>query len=235
LKSKSHSGYYLLLSVIAEFLLIIIFYFDASENVIIKPFNEKIFLFLGFIVACIIGLTSAWFPGWYKTLLNKKNIQSINTNNLTKKIKRKGHHPDCEKFYNHILTIRNNSYCTGCFGLSIGFIISIFLSTFYIIYRLQYPKFMLLIGFICGLILIEFVYLETIVNKNNRIIHIISNALLINSLFILIVTVYELTAKIQYGFIALLFSFLFIDTRIHLSKRKHKLICTDCANMCKMY
>ena len=235
MNNTSHEYYYLLLSIMAGFLLTLIILFDSISASSPKPFIEKLYLFSGFLAACIFGLSCAWFPNWYRNIFRKKNLQTMNSSLNKIKKNRKGHHPDCKNFHDHIITINHNVYCTGCFGLSIGFILAIILTAIYMILPLILPTFLLIISYILSLLIIGYVYIETVLNRNKKWIHIATNALLILGLNLLIITIYELTSEIQYGFIALLFAFLFIETRIQLSKQKHKLICAECENICKMY
>ena len=89
--------------------------------------------------------------------------------------------------------------------------------------------------FFIGILIIIFSYLEIIFLIRNSVIHIISNISLIISFLIITISIFELLENIIYGLITILLSFLWIDTRIYLSKWNHKKICKRCIRDCKMY
>jgi uncharacterized membrane protein len=163
-------------------------------------------------------------------------LHSSTNNNLKKTSrKREGHHPNCDKFKNHSLRIKNRVYCTGCLGLAIGCIISIILIIFYNSFFVKISPEIYFYLIIMGMIIIGFVFIEIISNKRNEFIHIISNSLFIISFLIIIIGITEITGNKIYGIIGIILSFLWLDTRIQLSNWHHSKICSKCYNSCKMY
>jgi len=123
LKQTKTILYYIILSSVAAFLLILLTYFGSSKTTI--GIFDRLLISIIFIISCLFGISLAIYPHWYnkirKSQYNNKNKKQF----IKTIIKRKGHHPNCIKFQNHILKIKHKSYCTGCLGLTIGSLISI--------------------------------------------------------------------------------------------------------------
>jgi hypothetical protein len=231
LKQIKNILYYIFLSSVAAFLLILLTYF-GSFNPNINIFDRQI-IALFFIACCVFGISLAIYPNWYWKFRKTQNLNLDKKQNI-KIIKRKGHHPNCNQFRNHILEIKNKSYCTGCLGLAIGCFISILLMIFYVI--VSNEQFSLHLNFlvIIGLFFISISYLEIVLPLRNAIFHIFSSILLIVSFFIITISIFELTGDKIYGMISILFSFLWLDTRVRLSIWRHSQICNNCDEICKM-
>jgi hypothetical protein len=234
LKQSSLVIQYVMFSIITVLLLISVTLFNYSSTVNIR-FNDRLLVGIIFIFSCIIGITLALYPGWIKRHTFLKNQK---TSKKSKKISirdRIGHHPDCNNFNNHRIRIKSKVYCAGCLGISIGCLISIILMIFYILnfFRLSYIIFFYLI--IVGFVIIGLVFVEIIKNNGHTIIHIISNSFLVIGFFIILISIIEITGNKNFGIISIIFSFLWLDTRIQLSKLKHNRICKSCIKSCKMY
>ncbi len=224
---------YLLLSTVAVVLiLILVFFKQVSLNAI--TIIDKMFVVGAFFIGCIFGISIAIYPNWWRK--NKQNPNhTSNLKNAKTSRSFKGHHPDCTGFKNHTILIRNKTRCAGCFGLIIGSIISIFLM---IIYLLILPNLNLTIWyfiFFLGLLIIPFIYIEIIFSKRNRNLHVISNSIFIFGFFCLTISVLEITGNFIYAILTILFCFLWLDTRIQLSKQQHSKICSFCKQTCKSY
>lgn len=230
MKYKKNVYYYFILSIVAAIFIVSLTLFEPTDT---KYFGiyDKYFVAVFLILVYILGLSLAIYPGWYK-----KGKKEINKKKLVNKIvrNRKGHHPDCEQFKNHILKFKNKTFCAGCFGLAIGSIVSISLILFYLLISVNFTTFYPLILFI-GFIFVFQIYFEIIISKRNSIVHIFSNVLHVTGFFIIAISILEITNSIPYTIIAILFSFLFFNTRVHLSLYNHNLICKKCKYDCKMY
>lgn len=224
---------YIIFSFLAVvFLLILVFLNLNTTNII--SFLERLFVAGIFITSCLFGISSAMYPNWWRKILHNKNNAS---DSKSGKIKRqfKGHHPDCNLFNNHVIVIRNKTKCAGCFGLIIGSVISIFLMIFYLLIP---PSQHLIIWYfilIIGLVIIPLIYLEIIFSKRNKIIHIISNIVFIVGFFCITISIFEITRNFIYAILAIIFCFLWLDTRIRLSKHQHSRICAFCKQSCKSF
>jgi len=230
---KKNIFYHLGLSIIAAILLLVLAFFNPSENVEISAYDKILIVGL-FIIICIFGISLAFFPGWHKQFLKNKNTNSQAQHNKKTSRKRKGHHPDCTQFKNHVLPLKNKTLCAGCLGLALGSIFTIFLGIIYIFFvnkSLIIFRYLIFLGFF----LISMAYLEIFLPKRNSIIHIIANAFLIAGFFIISISIFETSGRIIFVIISIIFSFLFLDTRVQLSCYQHTTICNKCKNDCKMY
>lgn len=220
---------YIILSISALFLILIIGFIAPSKNITIF---DKLIVGIVSIFGCLIGTSLAIHPGWYKTL-KKRNQTSHNKSKKNSDIKFKGHHPNCDNFSNHTIVIKNKTYCAGCLGLIIGSVVSIILITFYFLFDFSKINFHLIL--ILGILLILIIFIIIIYVKRNPYLRVISNTIFLLSFLIIVISILEITGDLVYGLLTVIFSFLLIDTRIRISKWSHSIICRDCEKDCKMY
>jgi len=230
---KSVLGQYLLLSFLAGLFLIILVIVHSSSSVPVSSV-DKIGITIFFIACCIVGISFALRPNWRKHWLRKKG-QTLKNKPDTLARKYKGHHPDCDKFQDHTILFQQTTWCTGCLGLSIGSICAILFMLMYGLSSYQQPVLVSKLIILLGLATIGLVYLESINTKQQKIIHLFSNAMLIVSFFLITMGLVELTGTIVYGLFSLLLCVLWLETRIQLSKRQHERICKLCTASCKIY
>lgn len=233
MNQQKHVFYYLTLSTVAVILLIVLAFYGSGDD--IKTIDhDRILVVWLFVIISIFGISIAIRPRWYKKFTKTHN-QKINNQNIKQTlIERKGHHPDCEQFNSHILTLKNKTYCTGCLGLAIGLTLAIFLAIGYIILVNEYQVTFYLLIFI-GIFLIILTYFEIFIPNRKPIVHIVLNACLMIGFLLIIISMLEISSNILYSIISIIFSLLFLDTRIQLSNYNHKLICLKCNEKCKMY
>lgn len=232
MNQKNYALYFVFLSITTIFFIFIIIFFNNTNTKVIDMQN-KIFLASIFIAICFIGIISALRPKFFKKISNnKKNKHRITTNHDSKKFK--GHHPDCPEFKSHTLVLNNKTFCAGCIGLAIGAIVSILSMIIYIFLDIHNLTVFKLLIFL-GLIMIGWSFIEIMIAHRNPLIHILSNTLLVLSFLIITISIYELTNNLLYGFIIIIFSLTWLETRIQLSNWKHTQICKNCKENCKMY
>ena len=234
MKEKNEVVYFIILSIIAVFLLLVLIYFGTSYKQPIE-FYDKLLIGGILIISFLFGISLAFFPSWYKKIFptGKSNPDIKNDKKMLRM--RKGHHPDCDSFKNHVIRFGEKVYCTGCIGLAIGSILSIFLILVYFLFPYDISSYVFSFLFFLGLIMIAFNFIEIMFPVRNRYVHIFSNVLIALGFFLIIIGIFELTGSISYAIIGLIFSFLFLITRIQLSHRRHSLICKFCSKKCKMY
>jgi len=224
---------YIIFSFLAVvFVLILVFLNPNTTNII--SFLERLFVAGIFITSCLFGISIATYPNWWRKIQQNKN-KTLETKSGKSKRQFKGHHPDCNFFINHVIKIRKKTRCAGCFGLIIGSVISIFLMIFYLLIP---PSQHLIIWYfilIIGLLIIPLIYLEIIFSKRNINIHIISNIVFILGFFCITISIFEITRNFIYAILAIIFCFLWLDTRIRLSKYQHSRICAFCKQTCKSF
>jgi len=234
LKEKTNFIYYIILSISAEILLLTVGFLNYSTKTSID-LSDKLFIGGFFIGSCLFGISLAQYPGWYKRLIYQKK-HNLNNQQKNKKIRaRKGHHPDCEHFFYHTIKTQKKIFCAGCFGLSLGSIISISIMVLYTITEINMPSTLFYPFLYLGIIIIDLIFIETFLSIKNTTVHVISNVFLVISFLLVCISILEITGNPLYVAISILFSILWLDTRIHLSNWRHTLICTNCGENCKMY
>lgn len=233
MKQVGNIYYYLFLSIVAAVLLLVLTFFNSSIINTIGIYDK---LFVGgvFIMSCILGISLAIFPNWLKRFVKHENHGARQQAQKTAR-NRVGHHPDCNQFQNHTIRIKNKTLCAGCFGLSIGSIISIFLGIIYVIIAGNLSSTTLYFLIFLGLIMIGITYIEIMLPFRHAFVHLSTNIFLVISFFLIAVSIFEITGSKIYGVIAILLSFLWLDTRIQLSNWQHARICEYCNKTCKMY
>jgi hypothetical protein len=215
-----------LLSISALILIFIIGFFSETNE---STFFDRSIVGSIFIISLLFGISISKKPGWYKP--KKKNVK----NNHEKKMSRdfKGHHPNCEGFSDHTIKIKNKTYCAGCLGLSIGSSINIALIITYIIIDDLIIDFRILL--LIGIIFVISLFFIFIFLKRKPLSRVVSNAIFILSFFFIIISIIEITGSFIFGLLSGLLCFLFIDTRIKISKWTHINTCINCEKDCKRY
>lgn len=234
MNQKKSAIYYLILSTTGMILIIVAALFSYSNMDTIYIFN-KLIVGGAFISSCLLGLSFAVKPNWIKRLTKQGWHDESERQSQTKKRKRQGHHPDCEKFQTHIIRTKNKVLCAGCSGLALGSILSIFLTSGYIILPSEFPSIVLYIFIMLGMILIILNYIEIVIPIRNALFHLIFNVFLVISFLFIVIGVFELTGNVIYGIFGIITAFLWLDTRIQLSKWRHYEICRNCSETCKAY
>jgi ABC-type nickel/cobalt efflux system permease component RcnA len=195
--------------------------------------SEKMVIAGAFILCCLLGVSFTVRPNWARRHFPKK------TNEKESSIQGKrsflGHHPDCGTFQNHTIRWKQKTWCSGCFGLFIGLCASILIMILYILLDVSLtPQFSTLL-LLLGLSILPVVYLEILYRSRYPIVHVLTNSMLPLSFFLLTITVVGLTGRIADGMFTILLCFLWLDTRIQLSKWRHNSLCSNCTEPCKMY
>ena len=197
-------------------------------------FLEKVGLAIVFILCCIIGISFTIRPNWIRHYFPKtKNLEK----NIQLDFKRsfQGHHPDCLIFKNHTIQLRGKTWCAGCLGLFIGLCSAIVIMILYLITDIQLTNVMSLLFLIFGLFTLAVVFIEILHRSRHAIVHVFINSLMPVSFFLITIAVSSITGEFIYGFFSILMCFLWLDTRIHFSKSRHRILCTECSESCKMF
>jgi len=234
LKQNRIVFHYIILSIASAVLLLILIYLNSLNTAVIEIY-DKLFVGLIFIASCIFGISLALYPNWFRISTKHTTVHLDGEKSKMNTRKYKGHHPDCGNFWSHTVEIKDKILCAGCLGLSIGSIMSIILTIFYILFiRNESATEFYYVVFI-GLAIIGFVYTEIILPLRHAIVHVISNIFLVLSFFLINIGIFEITGNKMYYILSMVISFLFLDTRIQLSNWQHARICESCSETCKMY
>ena len=196
--------------------------------------REKMVVAGVFIIICVFGVSFSLRPNWLRPFISKKDNTEKNHSEALQRSFR-GHHPDCETFENHRMIYQNKTWCAGCLGLLIGCLLSIILMILYVVVPFQQSPTISRLLLPLGLLIIAFVFLESIVGSRHSIIHVLSNGMLVLSSFFITTSIVELSGKVVYGLFTILLCILWLDTRIQLSRWHHRRLCSSCPESCKIY
>jgi len=219
---------------IASLLLLIVFGFYTQIHTLSK--TERLFIGSIFIIISLGGIYSAFRPGRFRRIFfAKKHKKNRYKKNEVTDIKLKGHHPTCNSFKNHVILLGDSVYCAGCNGLVLGSILAISIMGIYMVldYSVSQPLTDLI--FTLGFLFVLLNYIDTLYYHNTPVLHVISNTMLTCGFLCIVIAVSEKTGEASFGIIAIIFSVLWLDVRIHLSQYKHKYICSQCAKNCKYF
>jgi uncharacterized membrane protein len=224
----------LILSVLGVALLLLGSIFSSPDPGAISE-SDKLIVGGAFITSCLIGFSLALRPNWIRGIIKDKkgNIQNPDSNS-TKRI-RIGHHPDCKGFDFHIIKTNKQTLCAGCLGLAIGSVLGIVMTFIYIFNPIIMDYIPTISMIIFGLVFIGLNFISVAIMNKNTTIHVMSNAVLVLGFFLVVMGAYGYSGKMEYGILAVIISFLWLDTRIQLSHWHHNKICYECDDLCKAY
>ncbi|NIN69724.1 MAG: hypothetical protein GTO63_34580 [Anaerolineae bacterium] len=186
-----------------------------------------------FIASCAFGISLAVRPGWTRRL--GAGIGEEAPKDLDHPPGQRGHHPACELFESHTVKWRDRTLCAGCTGLAIGSFVSVPLMGMYVVLQAELPIWALQALLASGLALVGAKYIETLSPWSRASGRIISNGLLVVGFFLIVMSVLELSGSAVLGVLGVVVSFLFLDTRIQLSRWRHVRTCSECSESCKVY
>lgn len=226
---------YIFLSFIGAVLLLTASFLSIQNKADITV-QDSVFVGGLFILGCFLGISWALRPNWIQSPSSKRTSGSKSNIMKEKRNKiRRGHHPLCSNFQNHTISYNGKISCAGCLGLAMGCVISILLMVLYLILLsyLTLTHFILFLSI--GLIIIVFSYIETVIPQRTGASHVVSNVLLVIGLFLVVAGIFGTAKSPLIGAFAVLFSFLWLDTKVELSNWNHEKICRNCSKTCKAY
>lgn len=193
----------------------------------------KLVVGVSFILSCLMGIALAFRPGMLRELgMRRGGVRGGGERRGVVAVK--GHHPDCGSFDRHVTLIGERAVCTGCLGLALGSISALVLMLIYILGSWEASYSALMAIMIAGLSLVGLSILETAFYAG-RTAHMVMNSLLVIGFFLVVVSVYQLTGSPLYGLLAIVISFLWLETRVQISNWKHAEICGECSESCKSF
>lgn len=231
---KRNVAIYVILSAIGGVLLTVVALFSETGDI---TTNDKIVVGGAFIASCVFGISLAWRPGW--TRCSWRNVSHADPRNqeATKGINWVGHHPDCENFRGHVIRLGNRNLCAGCTGLALGAILGIILTIPYILLPVnaQVPEEILRDLFFVGLVLVAIGFADIAFSLGGAGLHGDLSSFLVLGFFFVVVGIHQLSGSVAFGLMSILIAFLWLDTRIQLSRWRHVRTCEDCGEPCKAY
>lgn len=197
-------------------------------------FPQKVGIASLFILCCCIGISLTFHPNWIRYFFSKPKNEETRTA-LQKKRPFKGHHPECLTFQSHTIQWKNKTWCAGCLGLFLGLCGAILVMTLYIAFDIMFTKIVSFYLLFTGMLILIIAFGEVFFQSKSAFLHIILNSLLPLCFFFVIIAVGGITGQFIDVLYTILLCFLWLDTRIHLSKWRHSLLCEKCSESCKMF
>lgn len=224
---------YLIFSIIGAFFLLILVMNGLTSTSSLQ-FQEKLWitrsLFLCFLLGISVTIRPNWMRYFYHTKKNEKKLLQAPGKRCFQ-----GHHPNCSTFQNHTIHWNGKILCAGCFGHFLGLCISLVITIVFMMIDVQLTKMTVVLLFSAGLLILPFVYIEILHRSTHASLHFFINALLPLSFFSITIAVGEITGDVLYGLFSILLCFLWLDTRVQLSKWRHTQLCTSCTESCKLF
>jgi hypothetical protein len=225
---------YVILSAIGAVLLTIVALFSEAGDITV---NDKMIVGGAFIASCVFGISLALRPGWTKGPWRVHGHITSKDSVHGKGMEWVGHHPDCDSFRSHVLSFGKRTLCSGCTGLGLGAVMGIVLTLPYILLpvRTSVPSDILLGLYFGGLALVAVGFADIAFSLGGSNLHGDFNLLLILGFLFVVVAVHQLSGSVAFGLISVLVCFLWLDTRIQLSRWRHVETCRKCSKACKAY
>jgi hypothetical protein len=220
---------YVVLSSAAGMILATTVYISTNDQVLSS--FDRLVICSALTASCVVGIISS------TKLVNfrrSSGLRPIGDNDSGHPRHRIGHHPDCQRFRDHTMVIGDRIRCSGCLGLGLGCLIGLLLIVSY----LAEPNSVIGQGaalVAIGLVLVLTNLVETAHHSQSPVWHMMANALLPIGFVLVTVGAAESTGKVAVGLLAVVISFLWLETRIHISDWKHAEICRKCDLECRSY
>ncbi len=214
-------------------LILIVAIYPTSTTPI--PSYERLLISGLFIFVNTLGSISALRPGILRRIIHNTQTKKTQKNQKKQPIRLQGHHPTCGRFIHHTLAYKKKIYCAGCLGLTIGASLANIIMIIYLGGIIHLSSANAFIVLVISLFLIIHGYTELFWLRSNEWYHTITNMFFILGFALLVFAILERTNDITYGVISIIFSILWIDARIYLSRWKHQQICRQCPSKCTYY
>jgi hypothetical protein len=235
--NRRHSSQFSVISLILSFLglvLLPLMLLNPPPPVVVLSWQTQL-IGIAFMFICILGIIAGITPSHCSFTRNKKKqsrkeITDQTTLTQIKSMRKEGHHPTCDHYSGHVITIKGSHYCAGCSGLVTGAIISISGTVlfFFLNFQSVYPEATFWFGFVFVTIGLAQHPLYQLLRLNRGIIRFIINTLFVVGSFLLLASLTQLTNSILLAIYLLLLILYWIFTRIVMSRRSHHLICSRC-------
>jgi len=187
-----------------------------------------------FSILCGFGIFVALFPSFCSILSKSKKFKrQQKTTPTMHETNFQAHHPICENFSTHILTIGNMKFCATCSGLLIGatFVLLSTVLYFFGDLRIDNPLILVLAGAIgvsSGLIQSAFP------KFSNGWIRFCFSIIFVVGAFLMFVSLDKAVRNISVDLFFVALSVLLILTKVTLSQRDHQRVCSQCTkDYCK--
>ena len=189
-----------------------------------------------FSVVCLLGIFAALFPSsclsipkFWKRKIHERSTLNIHQTTL------RAHHPSCENYSTHILSISNIRFCATCYGLLFGGTLALFGTGFYFFGNLPIgdPTMLVLLG-AAG---VSLGFLQSAYPKfSGSLTRFFASILFVVGTFLMLISIDRAVKNTSIDLFFVAISVLWILTKIALSRRDHKQTCSNCSEKsCEYY
>jgi len=142
----------------------------------------------------------------------------------------RGHHPDCEKFSNHVVWISGKPYCAGCTGLALGAALSALGAALYFFFGvfLLDPE----AAFWLGASMVSLGLAQHFVDLGSPHLHMALNVALVCGSFMLAASLNVMGVSFYVEAYHLGLVVFWVAARIRVSQEEHALVCRSCGLGC---
>jgi hypothetical protein len=148
---------------------------------------------------------------------------------------RKGHHPECERFASHTISIRGRVQCAGCTGLTIGAFAVILLISVYVGFPSSLEEWDGTAMVLVGLTLVALDLGAALLGGVGPRAGLGLNALMVVGFALVSIGLLEGTGQMPWGLVGVVLAVLWMDTRIQISQWNHAALCAVCPEACVAY
>jgi len=193
-----------------------------------------------FSAICLLGALAGISPSTCSRLSPSKPklgepSRTANTNSggpIGRRVQKQGHHATCSNYGSHVVHIAGAVHCAGCTGLVLGAATALAGSTlyFFVGIPLPCPLFAFWLGF-AGVALGLLQHpLYALFRTRRGGVRVVVNITFVVGAFLLLSSVADLTGNLMLEAFLLLAILYWIFTRIAMSRRSHREICTRCGD-----
>jgi hypothetical protein len=193
--------------------------FRGSLSPLLLPWQTR-FIGAVFMAVCLFGFVAAVSP---RSLRGFGHGSEPNPHV-------RGHHPDCEKFRNHVVWIWGRPYCAGCTGLALGAALSILGSGLY--FFLGVFPFNPGTVFWLGALMVTMGLAQHFIDLGSPYLHLFLNVILVCGSFMLAASMDAMGVSFYVEAYHLGLVVFWVASRIRLSQEEHAIICRSCGLGC---
>ena len=226
--------YFLLLSAAAACLLLTVAYLAYSERGFVEE-HERLVVGGMFIASCALCISMTIRPNWLRRSWRFVVQRQAETGQELPVREYVAHHPDCDVFQSHRIAVGGTEFCSGCLGLMIGSAISVVAMTLYLFLKPGISDVVLSLAIAFGLSVLFLTFTVGMKHDRGSLLNTAVNVCMILGLCSLTIGMLEITGNLYAGLLSILFSYLWIDTRIQISQWRHSVACSSCHCPCKSY
>jgi 4-amino-4-deoxy-L-arabinose transferase-like glycosyltransferase len=234
LSGKDGAGEMLILSLAGAIIVLALAWLGASDYGGAQ-LADRLIVGVSLLTGFLLGISLAVKPGWMRRLRRDAVHSADVSPSQSPGRVRHGHHPDCEHFGPHTVRVGGKVLCAGCTGLALGSVASIAMVSLYVPLQMSVPPPISIILVAIGTALVAASLADSELFQARGGERLLSNLVMPFGFFLVAAGLLEATGNAAYGMTGVLISFLWLDTRIRLSRRRHIRICRSCGEACKSY